>query len=60
MNTSKTTIGTIVEFAGFAALAVGAVLSLHHAAIAVCLLAGGAAAYAGKRIRAAAMSAKPF
>jgi hypothetical protein len=54
MTTSKATIGFIVESAGFAAIAVGAVLSLHHAAIAVCLVAGGAAAYAGKRIRAAA------
>ncbi len=51
MSTSKKTIGYLVQLGGVAAVVVGAVLSLHHIAIALCFAAGGAAFYVGKKIR---------
>jgi hypothetical protein len=45
------TIGYAVQLGGIAALIGGAILSLHHAAIAVCFLSGGAAFYIGEKIR---------
>jgi hypothetical protein len=44
MRATKQTIGYIVQLAGIGAFAVGAVLSVHHAAIA-------AAFYVGEKIR---------
>jgi hypothetical protein len=52
MSASKSFIGYAVELGGFGAFVVGAVLSVHHAAIAACFVGGAAAVYAGKKIRA--------
>lgn len=54
MNPSKKAIGYIVQLAGIAAFAVGAVLSIHHAAIAASFVGGAAAVYVGKKIQALA------
>ncbi len=54
MNASKKTIGYLVQLGGLAALAVGAVLSIHHVAIAASLVGGAAAVYVGEKIRALA------
>jgi hypothetical protein len=51
MSLSRGQIGTVVEIAGFAVLAVGGILSLRHLAIALCVLGGAAASYVGNRIR---------
>ena len=51
MSFNKSTIGYSVQAGGAGCVLVGAVLSVHHAAIAACLLAGSAALYIGKRIR---------
>lgn len=45
------TIGYAVQLGGIAALIGGAILSLHHAAIAVCFLSGAAAFYIGEKVR---------
>jgi len=54
-STSATTetqkIGEIVELAGFGAFIAGGVLSIHHYAIAACLVGGAAAVYLGKKLR---------
>jgi hypothetical protein len=44
-------IGEIVEIAGLGAFVAGGVLSIHHYAIAACLVAGAAAVYVGKKLR---------
>ncbi|MGB6199251.1 MAG: hypothetical protein WA871_05830 [Candidatus Acidiferrales bacterium] len=44
-------IGEIVELAGFGAFIAGGVLSIHHYAIAACLVGGAAAVYIGKKLR---------
>jgi membrane protein YqaA with SNARE-associated domain len=49
-------IGLIVELAGAAAFLGGAVLSVHHYAIAACTVGGAAAYFVGKKLRAAATS----
>ena len=54
MNASKKTIGYIVQLAGIGAFAVGAVLSVHHVAIAASFVGGAAAVYVGNKIRALA------
>lgn len=54
MSTSNKTIGYLVQLGGIAAIVAGAVLSLHHIAIALCFAAGAAAFYIGKKIRAVA------
>ena len=54
MIASKKTIGYIVQLAGLAAFGVGAVLSVHHVAIAASFVGGAAAVYVGKKIRALA------
>jgi hypothetical protein len=51
MSASKTTIGYIVQLSGIGALVLGAVLSVHHAAIAAAFLGGAAAFYIGEKIR---------
>ncbi len=45
-------IGEITQIAGVAAVVAGVVLSLHHWPAAVALIGGGAAFYAGKKLRA--------
>lgn len=51
MSASKTTIGYVVQLSGIGALVLGAVLSVHHAAIAAAFLGGAAAFYIGEKIR---------
>jgi hypothetical protein len=45
-------IGQYAQLAGAGAFIAGAVLSLHHYAIGVCFIAGAAAFYAGKKLKA--------
>ena len=49
---SAASIGKYVQLAGAGAFLAGAVLSLHHYAIGVCFIAGAAAFYAGKKMKA--------
>jgi len=49
---SKKTIGYLVQLGGIAAVTLGAVFSLHHAAIGAAYLGGAAAFYVGGKIRA--------
>ena len=51
MSASKKTIGYAVQLAGIGAFAVGAIHSLHHAAIAAAFAGGAAAFYVGEKIR---------
>ena len=51
LSVSNKTIGYIVQLGGIGSLVVGAVLSVHHAAIATAFLAGAAAFYIGEKIR---------
>jgi len=44
-------IGEIVELAGLGALVAGGILSIHHYAIAACIVGGAAALYIGKKLR---------
>ncbi len=50
-------IGQILELAGAAVFLCGAVLSVHHYAIAACMVGGAASYFAGKKLRAVASSA---
>ncbi len=45
-------IGLIVEICGIGAFLAGAVLSIHHYAIAACVVGGAAAFFIGKKLRA--------
>jgi hypothetical protein len=54
MSASKKTIGYIVQLGGVAAFAMGAVLSVHHVAIAASFIGGAAALYVGKKVRSLA------
>jgi hypothetical protein len=51
MTESKNNIGLIVQLGGLAAFVVGAVLSIHHIAVAAFFAGGAAAFYVGKKIR---------
>jgi hypothetical protein len=51
-NAKAIFIGEVTQIAGVAAVVAGIVLSLHHWPAAVCLIGGGAAFYAGKKLRA--------
>lgn len=51
---SKKTIGYIVQLGGIASFTIGAVFSLHHAAIGAAFLGGAAAFYVGGKIRSIA------
>ena len=51
MAASKKTIGYIVQLSGVASCTVGAILSVHHVAIAGAFLAGAVAFYVGDKIR---------
>ena len=44
-------LGQYVQLAGIAALVVGAILSVHHYAIGLCIIAGAVAFYVGKKMR---------
>jgi hypothetical protein len=50
---SMRSIGQYVQLAGAGVFLLGAILSLHHYAIGICFLAGAAAFYLGKKMRAA-------
>jgi hypothetical protein len=50
-SASKTTIGYVVQLGRIGALVLGAVLSVHHAAIAAAFRGGAAAFYIGGKIR---------
>jgi hypothetical protein len=53
MTTSPSqSLGQWVQLAGAGAFIVGAILSLHHYAIGICFVAGAAAFYIGKKLRA--------
>jgi hypothetical protein len=53
MTTSPSqSLGQWVQLAGAGAFIVGAILSLHHYAIGICFVAGAAAFYIGKKMRA--------
>jgi hypothetical protein len=45
-------IGLYVQIAGAGAFIAGVVLSLHHYATGICFIAGAAAFYAGKKLKA--------
>ena len=54
MNSSPSqSLGQWIELAGAGAFIAGAILSLHHYAIGICFIAGAAAFYVGKKMRAA-------
>lgn len=46
-------IGQYVQLAGIGAFIAGAILSVHHYAIGLCIISGAAAFYIGKKIRGA-------
>jgi len=53
MTTSPSqSLGQWVQLAGACAFITGAILSLHHYAIGICFVAGAAAFYVGKKMRA--------
>jgi hypothetical protein len=51
MAVSKITIGYSVQLGGIAAVALGAILSIHHIAIGALFLGGVAAFYIGEKLR---------
>jgi len=52
-TSSKQSIGLYVQIAGAGAFITGVVLSLHHYATGICLVAGVAAFFIGKKMRVA-------
>jgi hypothetical protein len=50
---STKSIGLYVQVAGAGAFLAGVVLSLHRSATGICLIAGAAAFFIGKKMRAA-------
>jgi hypothetical protein len=50
---SKQSIGLYVQIAGAGAFLAGVALSLQHFAIGICIIAGAAGFFIGKKIRAA-------
>ena len=50
-NSHLAAIGQIVQLAGVAAFAAGAVLSLHHYAIGAFFVGGAAAFFIGRKLR---------
>ena len=51
MSISANKLGTIVEIAGAAAFLIGAVLSIHHYAVALLTIGGAVAFFVGKKVR---------
>jgi hypothetical protein len=45
-------LGQWMQLAGAGAFITGAILSLHHSSIGICFVAGAAAFYVGKKMRA--------
>jgi hypothetical protein len=54
MRASRKTVGYLVQLGGIAAFTLGAIFSLHHAAIGAAFLGGAAAFYVGQKIRSLA------
>jgi hypothetical protein len=52
-STSSQSLGQYVQLGGIAALVVGAILSVHHYAVGLCIIAGATAFYIGKKLRGA-------
>ena len=52
-SVSMRSVGQYLQLAGAGVFLLGAILSLHHHAIGICFLAGAAAFYLGKKMRAA-------
>ena len=50
---SMRSVGQYVQLAGAGVFLLGMILCLHHYAIGICFLAGAAAFYLGKKMRAA-------
>lgn len=50
-SVSATKLGTIAEIAGAAAFLTGAVLSIHHYAIALLTIGGAVAFFVGRKLR---------
>jgi hypothetical protein len=48
---SASKLGTIIEIAGGAAFLLGAVLSIHHYAVALLTIGGAVAFFVGKKLR---------
>jgi len=53
LSTHTQTIGQWIQLGGAGAFVTGLILSAHHYAIGVCFVAGAAAFYIGKKLRAA-------
>jgi hypothetical protein len=51
MSETQIHVGYGVQLGGLIAMGVGAVMSLHHLAIGVCLMGGAAAVYLGRKLR---------
>jgi hypothetical protein len=51
-TTSSHSLGQWLQLGGAGAFIVGAILSLHHYTIGICFVAGAAAFYVGKKLRA--------
>lgn len=52
-NIHVQSIGAILQLSGIAAFAAGAVLSLHHTAIAIAIIGGATCFFLGKKLRSA-------
>jgi len=50
MSASRKSVGYIVQLSGLGAFTAGAILSVHHLAVAALFLGGAAAFYVGQKI----------
>jgi len=55
-SASSSKLGWIIEIAGAAAFVAGAILSIHHYAVAALTLGGAIAFFVGKKVRGASAS----
>jgi hypothetical protein len=53
MSAQTQTIGQWIQLGGAGAFVIGLILSAHHYAIGICFVAGAAAFYIGRKLRAA-------
>lgn len=54
MSASRKSVGYIVQLSGLGAFTAGAILSVHHAAVAAFFIGGAVAFYVGQKIAALA------
>lgn len=54
MSASRKSVGYIVQLAGLGAFTAGAILSVHHLAVAALFLGGAVSFYVGQKIAALA------